>query len=381
MIYLDSAASQKPYQKAVDIATKVSLCNFANPSSVHRLGRDAEDLLLAKRESIASLVAVNHKNIIFTSSASEANNIIINSINPLLDEIYITGTVHSSIFEAISDISYQKDKKHNIKYLSLDDDFGIDIDCFQKLNFKSSSLIAVNLVSSDTARIQDISTLLKIAKQNGFRGIFHVDATQGLGKIHIDISKLDIDSMAFSSHKFGGIRGAGFLYVKNLAKIKKFILGGNQEFGYRAGTENLAAISAMDTALSLALDDIDINYKSALKLSKKLKEYLSSKEDIFLISKDSDKFSPYIISFAFKNQKSEILLRIFDANGICVSSGSACSLKSSGISRVSKSLNIANNLKDGIIRVSISHETTVSDIDKFIEICEKNIISKYRSLA
>jgi len=231
-------------------------------------------------------------------------------------------------------------------------------------------------VNNEIGVIQDLKAIGEIIKENSSRTKFHVDAVQSYGKIPIDVRKMNIDFLTISAHKFHGPKGVGFIYVKKPNTLIPLIEGGSQEFGIRAGTQNIPGIMGMSLAAQMVNDKIDENYKKVLEIKKKFIEKLKNMENIRINSLLNENFSPYILNVSFKGIRGEVLLHFLEESGIYVSTGSACSSKERekiGGSYVLKTLGLSQDEISGGIRFSFSDDNEEEEIDYVIDNLNKGL--------
>ncbi len=368
--YFDNAATTIISKKALEAYNNISLNYFANPSANHSLGQECKIKLEESRSKIANLLKVSPNTIYFTSGGTESNSIILSSLfwNKSPGEIIIGKTEHSSIlnFERIL-----SEKGYKVITLKAPNGF-ISKEALKKNLSNKTKMVVIQTVNNVTGAINDIENLVKVVrdkeKQIGRKIYFHTDAVQALNKIDFDLNKLDVDSASFSAHKFHGPRGIGFLYSKN-PNIQPLSRGGGQERGLRAGTENLAAIVAMQVALE---EYLAIECDNVIEINKYVRENLKPQ----IISPKSN-VSPFIINFSISPFPSEVFTRILDDEGFIVSSGSACSnnVKNKG-ENVLLAMNIKPDVAKSSIRISFDKNTKLNDVISLV----KKINSLYDTL-
>ena len=245
MIYLDNAATTRMYDEVIDIEKDFEKKFFANPSALHSFGMNVENKVRYARKIIASYINANENEIYFTKGATESNNIIINSFANEKNSAITTKIEHSSVIDAFENSFYKK-----LKLISNDDKGFIDLESLENLIDEDTKLVSIIYVQNEIGSIQDIRKISDIIKSKDKDILFHIDATQALGKISCDVKKLGVDAMSFSSHKVHGPKGIGGLYIKNSFKnkIKPLLFGGRQEI-FSSGTTNAPAIYSFAKAL------------------------------------------------------------------------------------------------------------------------------------
>ncbi len=365
-IYLDNAATTVIIPE-VKKAMMPFFCDiFANESSSHSMGRDANKYVENARNIIAKTVNSNTNEIYFTSCGSESNSWAILGIasanSSKGNHIITTKIEHDSI---INSCQYLETKGYKVDYVSVDDKGNINIDELESLINEKTILISTMMVNNEVGTIQNIKKIGEIAHKHNI--IFHADAVQGFGILNIDVKELNVDLMSVSAHKIYGPKGMGFLYIKNGIKIDNLIFGGSQEFGKRGGTANTPAIVGFGKATEIAYKNLVKNYTRISMLRdyfvKKLKQNFA---DIVIINGNNDNHVPNIVSVSFKNFDANILLMKLDQQGICVSRGSACTAGSSLPSYVLQAMGL-NDYANSTIRFSLSKFTTQKELDYVIK--------------
>lgn len=361
MIYLDYSATTPVNEEVLDSFVRVSRDYIGNPNSLHKLGLKSRRLMEEATKQVANILQVEEKEIIFTSCASEANNLaifgVLNQYKNRGKHILTTGLEHSSISEALS---YAKSLGYIIDIIPLTEDGLIDMSKFTKMVSKDTILVSVALVSSEVGIVQDVGKIGKILKDFPTT-IFHVDGTQAVGKIPVSLQ--DIDLFTCSAHKFYGLKGIACLVKKSHIELTPMIHGGKSQTIYRSGTPALALIASFAKALRLAVEDLDKKYEKVKKLNQKL---VSNLEKIDGIVINSNSYSiPHIVNISMPGIKSETFLHALEEKDIYVSTKTACS-KDSSASTSLLALNKPIDIASSSIRISLSYLTTEEEIDEFI---------------
>ena len=366
--YFDWAATTKTSEKALQTFNEVTQRFWHNPSGSYSDSEAASAFLKEQRIMTAELLNVDFQEIIYTSGATEANALILNSLlwKKIKKEVLFNSLEHDSILQHSQFLRHcgfsVTDLKINKGYFELD-----------KLRRKLSSetqLVTLLLVSNIFGTVQDVENCSKLIrefeKQSDTEIHFHCDATQAIGKTEFNLKELGIDSATFSAHKFQGPKGVGFLYLKN-RNIKNLSSGGGQEMGFRGGTENIASIAAMNVALQESLSEFKSNNTKAFLLRGILERNLKTIPSVTFLSPSindsSKKVVPQIFCFSVNNIPSEVLVRLMDDRGFALSSASACSANASfKKSRVYLESGFSATQASGAIRVSFGPSTTESEI-------------------
>jgi cysteine desulfurase len=355
LIYLDYNATTPLNIRVSEAMTKFQSLPL-NASSVHNFGRKAKSLIEQARLNIAKVLGIidtdNYK-ITFTSSGSEANNLIINSFKN--STIAISTTEHASIINPV--------KNYNYKFIEVNKEGIIDLNQLENIliNNPDIKLISIIMANNETGVIQDIKSIADIVHKYGV--LLHSDLIQAIGKISINIEELGIDIATISAHKFGGPTGAACLISKKNIQLIPQIFGGGQEQGARAGTENCLAIIGFGEAALMIEDYLEKNIE-VRKLRDYLEEQLSSYA--IVIGKGSNRL-PNTSCLIMSNVSSETQVINFDLQGIYVSAGSACSSGKISISHVLTAYGYDNTLASCAIRISLGIDTTKQHIDSFIK--------------
>ncbi|NRY04443.1 cysteine desulfurase [Clostridium beijerinckii] len=272
----------------------------------------------------------------------------------------------------------KKLEENNIKvtFLDINEDGKINLEQLKKSITKETALVSIMHVNNEVGVIQDLKEIGDIIRASSNRTKFHVDAVQSYGKLPLDVKKMNIDFLTVSAHKFHGPKGVGFIYIKNTSSLSPLIEGGSQEFGIRAGTQNIPGIMGMALASKISNDKMKENYEKVFQIKKKFVDKLSDIDNIKINSLLNNDFSPYILNVSFRGVRGEVLLHYLEESGIYVSTGSACSSKEReriGGSYVLKSLGLTKDEISGGIRFSFSDDNDESEIDYVVDILEKGL--------
>ena len=362
MIYLDYSATTPANKEVVDTFSKVSLEYIGNPNSLHKLGVDSKKLMDAATRQVADLLSVREDEVIFTSGASEANNLaIMGVVQKYLNRgkhIITTKLEHSSVLEVMN---YLETIGYIIDYVDVKEDGLIDLEHFKQLLTKDTVLVSIHHVNSEVGFCQPINEIGKILKQYPTT-LFHVDGTQAVGKIPISLENIDLYSM--SSHKFFGLKGVGCLIKKSNVELEPIIHGGKSQTNYRSGTPALALIVSCAKALRLALTDLDQKYNYVQNISDLLKKEISNIDGVTLNSNEN--CIPHIVNMSVLEIKPETMLHALEEYDIYISTKTACS-KDNSNSLALTTIGKDESISGHSIRVSISYQTTEEEIHNFVE--------------
>ena len=358
MIYADNAATTKLDNNAFEAMKPFLINEYGNASQPYSFAKPAKKALSAARESIASCINAAPEEIYFTSGGTESDNWAIkgSALSDPQKQATITSKIeHHAVLKACATI---EQLGYPVVYLPVTNEGIICPGTLEHYMTNTTKLVSVMLANNEIGTIEPITELCKIAHKYG--AIFHTDAVQAVGHIPINVRQLGVDMLSASAHKFNGMKGCGFLYVRKGIKIPSYLDGGAQEYGKRAGTENVAAIIAMATALR-------INCERMEKTTKKLNHL----EELFL-----DRFNetgidfrrngsinhlPGSINISIKNADGEMLLHRLDLKGICVSSGAACDSVNTQVSHVINAIKVPKVYAKGTIRITFGIDNNEKD--------------------
>ena len=361
-VYLDYSATTPANKEVVDTFSKVSLDYIGNPNSLHKLGLESKKLMDASVRQTSSLLGVKDDEVIFTSGASESNNLaifgVVNRYSNRGKHIITTKLEHSSVLECMN---YLEKKGYIIDYVNLDKNGLVDLEDLENKLSKDTVLVSICQVNSEVGICQDVNKIGEIVKKYPTT-IFHVDGTQAIGKIKIDLKNIDLYS--FSSHKFYGLKGCGVLVKKENIEIDPIIHGGKSQSNYRSGTPALPLIVSTSKALRLALIDLDKKYDYVMELNKYLKSKLIELDNVIINSNDS--CIPHILNISIPGIKPETMLHALEEENIFVSTKTACS-KDNSDSLTLTTLGYNHDIAGYSLRISLSYLTTKEEIDYFVE--------------
>ncbi|CAM3982663.1 aminotransferase class-V protein [Staphylococcus schweitzeri] len=366
LIYLDNAATTKAFEEVLETYLKVNQSMYFNPSSPHKAGLQADQLLQQAKVQINKMVNANKNyDVVFTSGATESNNIALKGVAYRKFDtanVIITSVLeHPSVLEVVRYLEEHEGFK--VKYVDVTKDGSIDLQHFNELMSDKVGLVTCMYVNNVTGQIQPIAEIAEILKQYP-KVHFHVDAVQAFGKIPVDFK--NVDSLSLSGHKFNGLKGQGVLLVKHIQNIEPIIQGGGQEYGMRSGTINLPSDIALVKAMKIANDNRDALHNYVASLNENIREFLKSFQGVYINSTRNG--SPFILNISFPGVKGEVLVNAFSKYDIMVSTTSACSSKRNKLNEVLTAMGLSDKEIEGSIRLSFGATTTKEDIEKFKEI-------------
>ena len=362
MIYLDNAATTKPNQAVLDSFLKVSEKAYYNANSPHQMGLQSEKILLQAKSRVKEMLNLNkNADIIFTSGATESNNIALKGIalrKKQFANVIITSVLeHPSVLEVMR---YLETQGFILKYVNVTPNGQIDINHLEQLMTDNVGLVTCMYVNNVMGQIQPIKEIGSLLKQYP-KAHFHVDGVQALGKIPMQLE--NVNSVSFSGHKFNGLKGQGILIIDNKEKIEPTVFGGGQEYGIRSGTVNLAMNVSLVKAMEIAIQNlIELNHRLS-RYNKVIRESLSQYKGVYINSPENS--APHILNIAFPGVKGEVLVNAFSKLDIMVSTTSACSSKREKLNEVLLAMDIEDNRIEGSVRLSMGETTTEKDIEQF----------------
>lgn len=368
-VYLDNSATTMCYPDVGELVYKVMCQDYGNPSSMHRKGVQAEHYIRDAKETIARLLKVNAKELIFTSGGTESDNLALigcaraNRRNG--NHLITTSIEHPAILNTMRYL--EEEEGFRVTYLPVDEYGRVKLDALKEALCPETILVSIMYVNNEVGTVQPVQEAGKIAKQYKPSILFHTDAVQGYGKYRIYPKRMGIDMLSASGHKIHGPKGVGFLYVDSKVKIHPVIFGGGQQKDMRSGTENVPGIAGLGLASRMIYQDMEM--KNALM--RELKEYFI--EEISGIGQTKvhgltdEGSAPHIVSVGIAGVRSEVLLHALEDKGIYVSSGSACVSNHPAVSGVLKGIGAAREYLDATLRFSMSEFTTKEEIDYTLE--------------
>ena len=362
MIYLDNASTTVIEKEVLDSYQALLLAYYANPSSSHKLGVQTSNLQTKAREQILKLLKLNDYEVIFTSGATEANNLMLRGFAFAYQNrgkhIITSKVEHPSILNTCKQL--EELYGFNVTYLNVNKDGVIDLEELKSSIQKDTILVSLMLVNNETGAINPIKEVKEILKAHP-QVCLHSDAVQGFSKVPFDFN--NVDAFTLSAHKIHGLKGSGALIKKKSIRLVSQLTGGNQEDGYRSGTSNFPINVALAKTVRLALEKQNDSYNHVKKLHSYLYEELSKREDILVNStKDG---SPYIFNLSLKDKKGPVIAQALNNQDIYVSTVSACSNKSEPMSKVILAMFNDETRAKSSLRISFSKDTTLKEVEIF----------------
>lgn len=357
MIYVDNAATTKLDDDALNAMLPFLKEQYGNASQPYSFSRSVKKALKDARETIAFCINANPEQILFTSCGTESDNWVIKELalsHSVSWKVAVSEIEHHAILNPCKQLEEFGCK---VDYLGVDDK-GI-VDCAEITKLETApNLVSIMFANNEIGSIEPIKDLCRVAHKR--ESLFHTDAVQAVGHLKIDVQDLDVDFLSASAHKFNGPKEIGFLYAKNPNLLSPFICGGAQEYGLRAGTENVASIVGMSVALKKNCEEIEKNKCHLQNLEHALLRELHN-AGLNFVRNGAENHIPGNISLSFKDFEGEALLHRLDLMGIYVSTGSACDSKNIQISHVLKAIGLPENYAKGTIRITFGKDNSVED--------------------
>ncbi len=378
-VYADNAATTPVSKAVLDEMMPYFTEKFGNASSIYTLGRNAQRDLENARERVAKTIGASASEIYFTSGGSEADNWAIRSV---CERLAAKGKKHiiTSVFEhhAVLHVCQALEKQgFEVTYLSVYENGLVKVEDVEKAIREDTALVTIMYANNEIGTVQPIAEIGKICREK--KVLFHTDAVQAVGHVEINVAEQNIDMLSISGHKIHAQKGVGALYVRKGIALTNLIFGGAQERNKRAGTENLPAIMGFAKAMEIACTDIE---KRAEKTAKQRDRLITEilKISHTRLNGDPVKRLPGTVNISIEGIEGESLLLMLDINGICASSGSACTSGSLDPSHVLLSLGLKHEVAHGSLRLSIGDETTDEDIDYIIEVVPQ-VVKRLRDMS
>lgn len=366
MIYFDNSATTKPYPEALETYMQVASKILGNPSSLHRLGDQATRILDASRQQIADLIGKKSDEIFFTSGGTEGDNWVIKGVAfekaQFGKHIIVSAIEHPAVKESAL---WLKSQGFEVDFAPVDEEGFVDVEALAGLIRPDTILISVMAVNNEIGSIQPIEAISELLADKPTIS-FHVDAVQALAKIPTEKYLIErVDFATFSGHKFHGVRGVGFVYIKSGKKITPLLTGGGQERDYRSTTENVAGIAATAKALRLSMEKLDIFRRKTGQMKAVICQALLDYPEIFVFSDEKD-FAPHILTFGIKGVRGEVIVHAFEDYDIFISTTSACSSKAGKPAGTLIAMGVDKDKAQSAVRLSLDLENDMSQVEQFL---------------
>ena len=361
-VYLDYCATTPVHPNVRNAMLRAFEADFGNPSSMHWAGRDSRQLMDQSRVNVARGIGCRPAEIVFTSGATEADNLALFGILRLFppnEAHLITSAIeHHAILHAAHRL---EEEGYSVTYLPVDEHGFVDPEDVRRAIRPETKLISIMYVNNEVGFVQPIAEIGRIAREHDIR--FHTDAVQAVGLFDVDVEKLNVDLLSLSAHKIYGPKGIGALYVRSEVELAPMILGGPQERSLRAGTENVPGIVGLGTAMTLVCEHRAKERVRLLGLRKYLIGCLQSLGQGVIVNGPQEKTAPHILSVSFIGVDAEMMLIRLNGEGIAVSLGSACNSKSIEPSHVLTAMKLPQEQIESTLRISLGMPTTKDELD------------------
>jgi cysteine desulfurase len=375
---MDHAATTPVDKEVVNVMLPYFSEKFGNSSSLHQWGQEAKEALESARDECAKLIGADAKEIVFTSGGSESDNLALKGVlgaNPKKNHIVTSAIEHHAIHTTSKELEKEGFK---VTFVPVDKYGMVSVSDVSNAITEKTAIVSIMHANNEIGTIQPIEEIGKVCKQKGVK--FHTDAVQSVGKIPVDVEKLNVDLLSASGHKIYGPKGVGFLYIKRGTKVKALIQGGGHEFGLRAGTENISGIVGLGKACEIARKGMVKEGERLTKLSKYLVDKMMGEIGDSYLNGHPTKRIPGTNNFRFDYIEGEALILHMDMKGIAASTGSACSTKSLEPSYVLTSLGLEHVQAHGSLRLSLGKINNKEQVDYVVE-SVKEIVENLRTIS
>ncbi len=367
--YFDNSATTRCYDSVREVVVRTMMNDFGNPSAMHRKGVEAEQYMKNAARTIASLMKVDEKEILFTSGGTESDNLALAGTAMAArrsgNHIITTAVEHAAVREPAAFLERQG---FRVTYLPVDERGVVRMDSLEEALDEDTILVSVMHVNNEVGAVMPLADIGPLVHKKAPGALFHVDAVQGFGKYEIFPRKWGVDLLSVSSHKIHGPKGAGFLYIRSGAKVLPQILGGGQQNGMRSGTDNVPGAAGMAAAAEQIYRNIRENTEHLYSLKKRLSEGLSALPEVFINGPSLTEGAPHILSASFTGVRSEVLLHSLEERDIYVSAGSACSTHKRRPSATLTAMGLPAGRIESTVRFSFSEENTEEQVDYCLQV-------------
>jgi cysteine desulfurase len=378
-VYLDHNATTPVHPAVLEAMLPYFSQAFGNASSLHQSGREAKAALENARRSIAEVLGCEASEIVFTSGGTESDNFAIKGTafaNRNRGKHIITSSIEHHAVE--NSCKFLEKEGFEVTYLPVDSYGFVDPDDLKKAIRSDTMLVTIMYANNETGVIQDIKTLISVAKEAGL--YFHTDAVQATGKIPYRIDDIDCDMLSISAHKLYGPKGVGLLYIKSGTNILPWNEGGGHEKGMRAGTENVAGIIGLAEAIKIAHRDMSERTERLERISQKFYDSIKARIPDIQLNGHFEKRVPNTVNISFRAIEGEAIVLTLDMKGIMVSTGSACTSGATDPSHVLRAMGVSREMAQGSIRFSFGRSNSIEDVDYVVDILAKEV-NRLRSIS
>lgn len=368
-VYFDNSATTRCYDSVKDIVVKAMTEDFGNPSAMHLKGVEAEKYIKSSAESLARILKVQEKEILFTSGGTESDNLAL--IGATLankrsgNHIITTSVEHPAVSQPAL---FLQEQGFEVTYLPVDSRGVVKMDALKAVLREDTILVSVMYVNNEVGAVMPVEEIAALVHEKSPKALFHVDAIQAFGKYRIYPKKMGIDLLSVSGHKIHGPKGVGFLYINEKAKIQPQILGGGQQGGMRSGTDNVPGIAGLGTAAVEIYKNLEESVENMYRLKEYIAQGLEKIGDIRINGMDLREGAPQILSISVMGVRSEVLLHSLEERGIYVSAGSACSSHKRKPSATLAAMGMSKDQIESTVRLSFCEENTIEEADYFLQV-------------
>ena len=367
--YFDNSATTRCYPEVAEIVVKTMTEDFGNPSAMHLKGVEAEKYVREAAQTLAKILKVNEKEIIFTSGGTESNNLALfggaDANKRSGNHIITTSVEHAAVgqpAERLEQMGYE------VTIVPVDHRGVVQLEALEKALRPDTILVSTMYVNNEVGAVMPVEEIAKLVHEKSPKALYHVDAIQAFGKYRIYPKKAGIDMLSVSSHKIHGPKGVGFLYINEKARIQPQILGGGQQAGMRSGTDNVPGIAGLGVAAKMVYTDFDKKIEHMYQLKERLAEGFLKLPDVRLNGMEIREGGPQILSASFLGVRSEVLLHTLEEKGIYVSAGSACSSHKRKAAGTLSAMGMEAAQRESTLRFSFSEENTFEEVDYALEV-------------
>lgn len=362
--YFDNSATTRCFEEVKDIVVKTMMEDFGNPSAMHQKGVDAEGYVKESARTLAQILKVTEKEILFTSGGTESNNLAL--IGGALankrsgNHIITTAVEHAAVSQPVA---FLQEQGFEVTILPVDGHGVVKLDALEKALRPDTILVSTMMVNNETGAVMPVEKIGAMIQEKCPKALYHVDAIQAFGKYRIYPKKWNIHLLSVSSHKIHGPKGVGFLYINSKAKVQPLILGGGQQNGMRSGTDNVPGIAGLAKSAEIVYKHFDEQTAQMRACKHRLIEGLRELDDVVIHGMPEEEGAPQIVNASFLNVRSEVLLHTMEDRQIYVSAGSACSSHKRAGSPTLTAIGASKAEMESAVRFSFSEFTTLEQID------------------
>ena len=362
--YFDNSATTRCFEEVKDIVVKTMMEDFGNPSAMHQKGVDAEGYVKESARTLAQILKVTEKEILFTSGGTESNNLAL--IGGVLankrsgNHIITTAVEHAAVSQPVA---FLQEQGFEVTILPVDGHGVVKLDALEKALRPDTILVSTMMVNNETGAVMPVEKIGAMIQEKCPKALYHVDAIQAFGKYRIYPKKWNIHLLSVSSHKIHGPKGVGFLYINSKAKVQPLILGGGQQNGMRSGTDSVPGIAGLAKSAEIVYRHFDEQTAQMRACKHRLIEGLRELDDVVIHGMPEEEGAPQIVNASFLNVRSEVLLHTLEDRQIYVSAGSACSSHKRAGSPTLTAIGASKAEMESAVRFSFSEFTTLEQID------------------